>query len=472
MKRRDFVKLSGAAVAGLEASRRFEAQEVRAESGDAGSRKPNILMITCHDIGQHIGCYGVETVRTPNLDALAGKGIRFANYFATDCVCSPSRGCILTGKYPQANGLMGLTHQPWGWSFNEGQRHVAAILKDAGYQTTLAGLQHVTSGDPHKLGYEKVLSEKRIARETVAAARQELRKAGKGDRPFFMKVGFFEVHRPFTVGKDTEKGVFIPHHLKDTPEIREDLAQFQATIRFFDKCVGEILNALESSEVADDTLVIFTADHGIPHPGAKWTLFDPVIETPLIMYGPGTKLEGGRVIKQLMSNVDVLPTLLDLIGVKIPNNLHGHSFKKVVQGTEKLSPRSEIYAQRTSHALYDNLSRCVRTERYKLIRYFEPGRTVIYPTDAVPQRVAQHVERPRRKSGRRPVVELYDLRADPHERNNLAQTPKYAELVAELSDKLWTWMESVNDPLLKGPLPTPYYKEAMQDYHQRFRRSR
>lgn len=471
MKRRDFIKLSGAAVAGLEASRVLQDRKVRAGDKPGKSGKPNILMITCHDIGRHIGCYGVETVRTPNLDRLAEKGVRFANYFAADCVCSPSRGSILTGRYPQANGLMGLTHQPWRWSLNEGERHVAAILKDASYRTTLVGLQHVTSGDPRELGYEKVLSEKRIAAETVQAARQELRKARKNDKPFFMKVGFFEVHRPFTVGKDTEKGLFIPAHLKDTPEIREDLARFQGTIRFFDECVGEILDALESSRVKDNTLVIFTADHGIPYPGAKWTLFDAGILTPLIMYWPGTKLEGGKVYNQLAGNVDFLPTVLELVGIAIPENLHGYSFAAVLEGDQSQSPRKEIYAQRTSHALYDNLSRCVRTEQYKMIRYFEPGRTVIYPTDAVPQRVARHVERPRRKSGRRPVVELYDVQADPHERNNLAQSPRYAKLVRELSDKLWAWMEQVNDPLLKGPLPTPYYKEAVQDYHQRFRKS-
>jgi len=471
MKRRDFIKLSGAAVAGLETSRVLQDRKVRAGDKPGKSGKPNILMITCHDIGRHIGCYGVETVRTPNLDRLAEKGVRFANYFAADCVCSPSRGSILTGRYPQANGLMGLTHQPWGWSLNEGERHVAAILKDAGYRTTLVGLQHVTGGDPRELGYEKVLSQKQIAAETVQAATQELRKAHKNDKPFFMKVGFFEVHRPFTVGKDTEKGLFIPAHLKDTPEIREDLAMFQGTIRFFDECVGKILHALESSRVKDNTLVIFTADHGIPYPGAKWTLFDAGILTPLIMYWPGTKLEGPKVYNQLAGNVDFLPTVLELVGIAIPENLHGYSFAAVLKGAQSQSPRKEIYAQRTSHALYDNLSRCVRTEQYKLIRYFEPGRTVIYPTDAVPQRVARHVERPRRKSGRRPVVELYDVQADPHERNNLAQSPRYAKLVRELSDKLWAWMEQVNDPLLKGPLPTPYYKEAVQDYHQRFRKS-
>jgi len=428
-------------------------------------------MITCHDIGRHLGCYGVRTVHTDNLNGLAKKGIRFQNYFATDCVCSPSRGGILTGRYPQANGLMGLTHQPWGWSLNKDEKHIAAILNQAGYETILVGLQHVTSKDPASLGYQRVLSRERKAEQTVQATKVLLRKARKQNRPFFMKVGFFEVHRPFTVGKDTEKGIFIPHFLKDTPQIREDLAKFQGTIRFFDKCVGEILEALRKSRVADNTLVIFTADHGIPYPGAKWCLYDPGIETPLIMYHPATVLEGGKVFKQLMSNVDFLPTLLDILGVEIPHNLQGHSFRDVIEGTQTDSPRNEIFAQRTSHALRDNTSRTVRTTRYKLIRYFEPGRTIEFPTDAVPQRVAEHTERPKRPMGKRPVVQLFDLKQDPHERNDLAASPEYANIVRDLSNRLWRWMEEVGDPILEGPLVTPYYRQAMEDY-RRFQHQR
>lgn len=472
MNRREFLTRSGVAVTGLGVSQILAGQKQLAKgSGSSKSRRPNVLMITCHDMGRHLGCYGVNTVHTGNLDRLAAKGIRFQNYFAADCVCSPSRGSIHTGRYPQTNGLMGLTHQPWGWSLRKGEKHTAAILRDAGYETTLVGLQHVSSEDPHTLGYQKVLSKKRIASETVQAARGLLQKAKRGVRPFFVKVGFFEVHRPFTVGTDTKKGVYVPHYLKNTPEVRADLAKFQGTIRFFDKCVGEILKALETSAVADDTLVIFTADHGIPYPGAKWCLYDPGIETPLIMYCPGTKLQGGKVFHQLMSNVDFLPTLLDILGIDIPENLQGYSFKEVIEGVKKQSPRTAIFAQRTSHALRDNTSRTIRTERYKLIRYFEPGRTVEFPTDAVPQRVAEHVERPRRKKGKRPFVQLFDLKEDPHERNNLAGLPRYARVFSDLSARLWRWMEEVGDPILKGPLRTPYYEQAMEDYY-RFRRER
>ena len=469
MKRREFLRRSGIVTASLGVSQVLHGISLAAKSnGLAKCHNANVLMITCHDIGRHIGCYGVRTVHTDNLDGLAEKGIRFENYFATDCVCSPSRGGILTGRYPQANGLMGLTHQPWGWSFKKGERHLAEILRDAGYETILVGLQHVTSGDPASLGYQRVLSPERKARQTVQATKELLKKAKKQDRPFFMKVGFFEVHRPFTVGKDTEKGIFIPHFLKDTPEIREDLAMFQGTIRFFDKCIGEILETLRTSQVADNTLVVFTSDHGIPYPGAKWCLYDPGIQTPLIMHHPATVLEGGKVFKQLMSNVDFLPTLLDILGVDIPQNIQGYSFKDVIEGTRIDSPRNEIFAQRTSHALRDNTSRTVRTTRYKLIRYFEPGRLIEFPTDAVPQRVAEHTERPKRNMGKRPVVQLFDLKQDPHERNDLAASPEYADIVRDLSNRLWRWMEEVGDPILKGPLVTPYYREAIEDY-RRFR---
>jgi N-sulfoglucosamine sulfohydrolase len=472
MNRREFLRRSGIAATSLGVSRLVEGKGLSAKTGSLSKcHNANVLMITCHDIGRHIGCYGVKAVHTVNLDRLAKKGIRFQNYFATDCVCSPSRGSFLTGRYPQANGLMGLTHQPWGWSFREGEKHLAAILGEAGYRTTLVGLQHVTSGNPASLGYQQVLSKDRKAAETVQAACELLQKARKQARPFFMKVGFFEVHRPFTVGTDTEKGIFIPPYLEDTPEIREDLARFQGTIRFFDSCVGEILDALEKSQVAENTLVIFTSDHGIPYPGAKWCLYDPGIETPLIMYYPGAALEGGKVFRQLMSNVDLLPTLLDIVGVDMPQNLQGYSFKEVIEGTRTDSPRNEIFAQRTSHALRDNTSRTVRTTRYKLIRYFEPGRLVEFPTSVVPQRVAEHTERPKRRSGRRPVVQLFDLKKDPNEGNDLAAFPKYASIVRDLSDRLWRWMEDVDDPILDGPLVTPYYKEAMEDYH-RFRYSR
>ncbi len=469
MDRRSFLSKSGISLATLGVGLMTADRNHALASGTSKDR-PNIFMITAHDLGRHLGCYGIDTVNTPNIDRLAAKGIRFANYFAVDCVCSPSRGGFMTGRYPQSNGLMGLTHQPWGWSLNRNERHLAAILKDAGYHTILAGLQHVTSGNPLELGYDKHISPRRKAEETVDAVGKVFAKARKGGKPLFIKAGFFEVHRPFTNGKDTEKGVYVPPYLADTPEVREDLAQYQGTIRFFDKCVGRMLDSLYESEIADNTLVVFTADHGIPYPRAKWCLYDAGIETPLIMYQPGTAMTGGKVYESLMSNVDLLPTLLDTVGINIPHNVQGISFRKLIAGRTSKPPRTEVYAQRTSHALRDNTSRTIRTDRYKLIRYFDPGRVVLYPVKAVPQDVAAHVERPSRK-GTRPVVQLFDIQQDPQERNNLSSKPRYAQIERELSDKLWRWMEEVGDPILQGPLRTPYYEKAISDY-ERFKQQK
>lgn len=155
---------------------------------------PNILMITCHDIGQHLGCYGVETVHTPNIDALAAKGVCVRNFYSTSAVCSPGRGSLHTGRYPQSNGLMGLTHAPWWWKLNEDERHTASLLREQGYATTLIGFNHIDPGNPERLGYDTVRSAHCRAEETVAETRDLLQHTRRSDRPFFAKVGFSEVH--------------------------------------------------------------------------------------------------------------------------------------------------------------------------------------------------------------------------------------------------------------------------------------
>ncbi|MBD3374592.1 sulfatase-like hydrolase/transferase [candidate division KSB1 bacterium] len=424
-------------------------------------RQPNILMITCHDLGQHLGCYGIDTVHTPNLDRLAARGMRFANFYSTSAVCSPGRASLHTGRYPQSNGLMGLTHAPWWWRLNDGERHTAKLLKDNGYRTVLIGYQHIDRDHPDRLGYETVLSEQSVASETVRAAKDFIHSAGNMDKPFFAKVGFKEVHRKFTHGTDTSKGVFIPGYLQNTPVIRDDLAAFQATIKYFDEQVGEILDALDASDAADNTLVIMTSDHGIPYPGAKWSVRKAGTEVPLIMYQPDTLFSGGKVIEQIMSNVDVLPTLLDYLEAEIPGNIQGVSFMPFLKDETDAPPRTCVYSQYTPDMKRDNLSRSVMTERYHLIRYFDQGRTVDYPVDVVPQVFASHEQRCKTR-GTRPFYQLYDIKEDPWELHDLGSEPEYADVVAELSAQLLDWMQQVDDPLLEGPLRTPYYDRALQ----------
>ena len=426
------------------------------------TNRPNILMIDCHDLGRHLGCYGVNSVRTPNIDGLASKGVRFENVYSTSGVCSPARGSLHTGRYPQSNGLMGLTHAPWWWELKEIERHSAQLLGDLDYETYLIGLNHIDPSAPRRLGYEHVLSTNWRASETVSAATELIQTATTEQRPFFAKVGFLEVHRPFTHGVDTEKGVFIPPWLQDTKDIRDDLVAFQATIQYFDEQVGIIFDALESSVVSDSTLVIMTSDHGIPYPGSKWTVRKAGIEVPLVVYQPGTVFSGGKVFGELMSHVDVLPTVLDFLAADVPTNIQGHSFMPFVNGETTAPPRAAAFSQYITDMKRDNLSRSVITDRYHLIRYFDQGRTVDYPVAVHPQTFANHEQRCK-TTGARPFAQLFDIVNDPYELRDIGSEQEHAPIVADLSQQLLAWMKQVEDPLLEGPLRTPYYDKAMVD---------
>lgn len=429
---------------------------------------PNVLLITAHDLGQHLGSYGVNTVQTPNIDRLAEKGIRFANAYSTSGVCTPGRASLLTGTYPQTNGLMGLTHSPWWWSFREEAKswHMANIFRKNGYRTYLIGLQHVTQGSVKELGYQNYRSRENDAEETVRKTVDLIEQ--KGGDPFFAKVGFTQVHRGFPHGVDSTKGVFIPPYMQDTQVIRDDLARFQAEINYLDRKVGDILDALyRRPESERNTIVIFTSEHGIPFPGAKWTARKAGIEIPLIMYRANSFLSGGRVYGDVISNVDVLPTILDLAGIDSGSQpqIEGKSFHDYLEGSVDEAPRSMAFSQYTPDMKRDNLSRSVITEKYHLIRYFNQGRSVDYPTDVNPVKFASHVQR-METDGTRPFVQLFDIEKDEYELTNISADTKNRKVVRKLSRKLVEWMGSVGDGLLKGPLETPYYRRAMKDLNK------
>jgi len=181
---------------------------------------PNVLLITSHDTGRHLGCYGVSSVHTPHLDRLAGEGCRFTRYFAAATVCSPSRGAMMTGRYPQRNGMIGLCHLPWGWNLNPGEKHLSHRMHEAGYYTALFGHQHETRDidaelcfDEHGFHRDPATGE-HLPCDQVAPAVGDFLAGRAGERqPFYLQVGFFETHQPYDFGgatADDEHGVVIP----------------------------------------------------------------------------------------------------------------------------------------------------------------------------------------------------------------------------------------------------------------------
>jgi len=415
------------------------------------SDKPNILMVICHDLGTHCGCYG-EGVSTPNLDALAADGVRFSEYHCTAAQCSPSRGSIMTGKYPHNNGLVGLAHI--GWDYNEGEKTLPMFLRDAGYSTHLFGIQHETGGDAHRLGYDEVNRQTSKALEVADIVTEWLRgRAGSGSQqPFFASVGTVEPHRPYDAPgyqPDDPDEVELLYWLPDRPGIRLDIARLNGMVRALDEAVGRIRQALEDTGLEEDTLLIFTTDHGLAMPRAKGTCYDPGTRTTLIMRLPG-RWDDGAVHGELLTNCDFLPTIMELIGGPQPEGIDGRSFLPLLDGGA-YEPRENIFVEMTWHDKY-NPMRGIRTNKYKYIRNFGDRPLVYLPLD-VWRGPAGEEMRDEYYATRRPAEELYDLEADPLEQNNVAGEAEYQAVFEELRGRVQTWMEETHDRLLEGDWP-------------------
>ena len=431
--------------------------------------KPHVFVITCHDLGQHLGCYGVGSVRSPHLDRLAATGARFEHAFCTAPQCSPSRASLATGRYPHSHGVMGLTHRGFDWDLHPGEQHTAARLAAHGYETHLFGLQHVTQ-NVNRLGFQHLHAQGAnhgggtgsTSALDVAAAVEAFLLGARSQAPLYVEINFFEPHRPYDFGgvaPDSTAGVVVPPYLPQSPEAQAELAALQGAIRAVDQAVGRVLDALERAGLARRALVIFSADHGLAMPRAKCTLYDPGISIALLVRWPDGNVQAGMAVPALVSNLDVLPTILEAAGLPLPEEVQGSSFLALVCG-EPHRAREAVYAEKTFHIYYDPM-RCVRTARFKYIRNFESAFAVEVPGD-VQRGVLFRADPGRYAVDRQQLVELYDLGADPLEQHNLAGRPELADAQRELDQRLWQWMEETQDPLLGGPIASPRYRLALQ----------
>ncbi|MBZ0297288.1 MAG: sulfatase, partial [Anaerolineae bacterium] len=417
---------------------------------------PNIVFITCHDLGHHLNCYGWHTVNSPALDRLAAEGVLFEKSFCTAPQCSPSRAALHTGRHAHSNGMMGLAHDPFNWRLHPGEKHLAQRLQAAGYATALIGVQHLTAGPTaRELGYDEVIAGRRASDQVGPAAQQWL--AQVGTQPFYLEVGFFEPHRAYASGDDSSKGVEIPPYIPDTPAAQQDFAALQGSIKAMDEGVGMILDALDANDLRENTWVIFAADHGIAMPRAKCTLYDPGIEAALLMRWPQGGVSGGKRLTPIVSHVDVVPTVLEALELPLPDNLHGHSLWPLLQGSET-PPNEAVFVEKTFHTAYEPM-RGIRTKRYKLIVNLDADLAINVPTDIQASPIYPTMFD--QISSKRPQIELYDLQTDPLEQNNLAGQPEVADVEADLKQWLLEWMQATDDPILKGPVPSPYYFKAL-----------
>jgi N-sulfoglucosamine sulfohydrolase len=475
--------------------------------------KPNILYLHCHDAGRYIEPYG-HRIPTPHLQRLAEQGVLFRNAFSAGPTCSPSRAALLTGQSPHNAGMLGLAH--FGWRLTEPNQHLIHSLHEAGYTSVLCGEQHLTGyrpgTTPNPVGYHQVLRpalrellrerrarrrrrSARIRSHPLRSARGRARGPGRprrrGDRfgaavrvthdrgvataaarwlssaaenqPFFLSVGFVTPHRVYARAQpathSTEDARFVrpPAPLPDVPEVRRDMANYIASVRTMDACCGVVLDALEESGLAENTLVIATTDHGIAFPLIKCNLTDQGLGVYLILRGPGDFC-GGKVIDGMVSQIDLYPTLCELLQVRPPSWLQGKSLLPLVHG-DRSEIHDELYGEVTYHVAYEPM-RSIRTQRYGYIRRFHPEQTgpVLPNCDNGPSK--RFLLRHGWAAQMPPAESLFDLFYDPKEAHNLASDVTYADIKTDLAARLHRWMERTGDPLLLGPVYRPRRRDS------------
>lgn len=420
---------------------------------EAGARaRPNILWIVAEDFSPDLGCYGQPNVRTPNIDRLASQGVRFHNAFVTAPVCSASRSALLTGMYQTSiGGHHHRSHRDDGYRLPDGVRPFTHYLRDAGYHTS-----NVTTAAPGVRGTGK--TDFNFTVEQPYDGRDWGER--KPEQPFFAQVCFQETHRVFHRTPDQPVDpakIALPPYYPDHPAIREDFALYLESAQHLDRKVGAVLERLEREGLANDTIVVFFADHGRPMPRGKQFLYDEGIRIPLIVRAPAkfqvTGTAPGSVNNGLVSSIDITATTLKLAGIEIPRHMQG---QEILGDGARV--RSRIFAARDRCDETVDRIRCVRDARYKYVRNFHPERpytqqNVYKDVQYPPLRVMRELQEQGELKGpaaaflasSRPAEELYDLQADPHEVRNLAASRAHRARLAVMRAQLERWVKESND---------------------------
>jgi len=469
-QRREFLKLAGGAAA------TFSLWPAVAKN--ARQTRPNIVLIVADDWAHmDLGIAGHPLLKTPNLDRLAREGVRFTRAFTPNPICTPSRAALLTGQDCWTNGC-------WffGMPIKSESRHFAQLLSDAGYETFYTGKWHndglpsqrgftagkyIGGGGPGPAGHAKPMVKdfgganrrqiERFDSELFTDAAVEFLDARRPkDKPFLLFVSYMTPHDPWTppgryAAMYKPQTIDLPpnfmprpmngskpfryytdwhgENLRDEKQmvpfprtaegVRDVRSRYYGTITHDDEQIGRILSKLDEKQLTENTLVIFLADHGISL-GAhgisgKQTMYEEGIRLPLIIRYPRLKRRGAENA-DLVSLIDIFPTICEAAGMAIPKSVEGKSLLDLYRGGGTWD-RKHIFASFVSPTRHRLNIRCIRTERYKLIHHLT--------TDE---------------------IELYDLKRDPYELDNLAGVERFKDLQKQLAAQLATWRAKAECP--------------------------
>jgi N-sulfoglucosamine sulfohydrolase len=493
INRRSFLAWAAGSAAALALPRGLRA------AGDA-LRRLNVLLITADDMNYNtpgvVGCKAPDI--TPNIDRLAGEGIRFRQAHVTVAVCQPSRECLMTGRYPHRNGATGF------YPVNKDVPTLQESLKAAGYHLGILGkVVHLRPAEKFPWDFQHDQGELGMGRDPATYyryTREFLQQAKDAGKPFFLMANSHDPHRPFA-GSDAEKGreaggragkkraagkaaaapadeadaiasgvfpppnriykpeeIAVPGFLADLPDVRKEMAQYYSSAHRCDQTVGEVLRALKESGLEESTLVMFLSDNGISMPFAKSNCYLTSTLTPWIVRWPG-KVKAGVVDEEnFISGIDYMPTILDALGVPPPPDMDGRSFLPLLAGG-KQDGRDRVFT------CYNDTSgrkpypmRCLQMRRFGYIfNAWSDGKTryqaepmggltfkAMQEAAAAQKPVADRVE----MLLHRVPEEFYDFQADPDALRNLAGDPRYKDNVRQMRADLLAWMHRTADPLV------------------------
>lgn len=360
--------------------------------------------------------------------------------------------------------MLGLAHR--GFSLNDYDEHLVSYLKEKGFYTALCGVQHEGAGcfDSRKggeiIGYDEnisaPISNTDISGETTA--KWDLDNAGnaaqwlsqEGWAPFFLSVGLYSTHREYPELKSIDPGQLKPlPQINDNRENREDHGRFLESQKVYDRAFEIVINALEEGPYSEDTVVIVTTDHGLALPFSKCNLNEAGTGVALMMKIPGMR-PGSPYTDAMVSQVDVFPTLCELLDLEIPERIQGKSFAHLFESAEE-PHRTRIFSEINFHTSYEP-ARSVRTARYNYVKYGDSMNLRIRLSNIDNSPAKDQLLHGGIGSRRKNPVELYDLYFDPMEKNNLINDPQYEAVAEEMDSVLRQWQLETGDPLIKGDL--------------------
>lgn len=443
----------------------------------ATAAKPNLLIITTDDMScDSVGAFGCKLKdTTPHMDRLAARSLRFNHAHVVVGNCMPSRNVMWSGKYPHNNGIEGFRAMS---KAAKTYPVLGDLVKDAGWFTGIRHkVEHSTPYSPFPWDVDLREEKKDDVKNAASwgrAAKRGMAAAKAAGKPFCLLLNVADPHKPFyaegnksqTVPDEnvpsqvfTPEEIPVPGFLPDDPVVRKELAHYYSSVRRADDCVGEILTALKASGEEGNTIIIFLSDHGMPLPFAKTQLYHHSSRTPLMIRWPGVTKDGAVDEAHLISTVDLLPTILDMLGIASPGGFDGASFAAVLKGGSQ-PERTMIFKEHNENAGGQNTPmRAVQTKDWLYI--FSPwsngtrvmsGATAGTSTCRQMRVLAKNNEQIAARIDlfdHRVPEEAYEVRYDPDALTNLIAKPEHTERVAELEKALEDWMVRTKDPLLE-----------------------